>query len=49
MMNKKLRPLGTFAYHFFVILFGFLMIYPVLWMLSSSLKPHETSSPRPMS
>lgn len=41
MSRKRKLQIRTFAYHFFVILFGFVMIYPVLWMLSSSLKPHE--------
>lgn len=41
-MSKAMRSrLRTFSYHTFVLFFGFLMIYPVLWMLASSLKPHE--------
>ncbi|MDB5084737.1 MAG: hypothetical protein JWN30_1623 [Bacilli bacterium] len=30
-----------FAYHAFVIAFGVLMIYPILWTISSSLKPEN--------
>lgn len=40
---KKIRSksnefISTFLYHFFIIIFGFIMIYPLLWMLSSSFK-----------
>ncbi|GAA3401247.1 carbohydrate ABC transporter permease [Paenibacillus hodogayensis] len=31
--------IGSTFYHFFVIAFGFLMIYPILWTVASSLKP----------
>jgi multiple sugar transport system permease protein len=34
----RLRSTG---YHFFVIAFGLLMIYPILWTISSSLKPEN--------
>lgn len=34
--HKKLR---TFLYHSIVIIFGAVMLYPVLWMIASSLKP----------
>jgi multiple sugar transport system permease protein len=30
---------GSALYHLFIIGFGLLMIYPILWMLASSLKP----------
>ena len=40
MSTLRKSPAKTFFYQAFVILFGFLMIYPVLWMLSSSFKPH---------
>lgn len=35
-MKKKVW--GTIAYHFFIILFGLFMLYPLLWMLSASFK-----------
>lgn len=35
-MKRKSRK--TFAYHFFILLFGFSMLYPLLWMLSASFK-----------
>jgi len=34
----KSKPLNTFLYYTFVTLLGFLMLYPALWMLSSSFK-----------
>lgn len=37
-MRKTNRWLRISLYHLFVILFGILMIYPVLWMLFSSFK-----------
>jgi multiple sugar transport system permease protein len=37
MKNKK-GLLKSFSYHFFVLIFGLVMIYPVLWMISGSLK-----------
>ncbi|MDI6618085.1 MAG: carbohydrate ABC transporter permease [Clostridiales bacterium] len=39
-MLRKLFK-GTFLTHVFIILVGFVMIYPLLWMLSSSFKPSE--------
>lgn len=39
-MKKKL--IRKFIYHVFVMFLGFLMLYPLLWMVSSSLK--ETST-----
>lgn len=36
---KTKRRFKTFLYHFTVLLFGFFMLYPVLWMISSSVKP----------
>jgi multiple sugar transport system permease protein len=33
---KKIR--GSILYHSFIIAFGFLMIYPVLWLIASSFK-----------
>ncbi|MDQ0300103.1 multiple sugar transport system permease protein [Salibacterium salarium] len=37
-MNKKTR-LSDAIYYIFVIAFSFLMLYPILWMFGSSLKP----------
>ena len=36
-MREK-RILRTSLYHIFVILFGLLMVYPVIWMILSSFK-----------
>lgn len=36
-MTKK-HKIEAVLYHLFVCLFGLLMIYPVLWMISGSLK-----------
>lgn len=36
-MLKNIKP-STWAYHGFVLLFGFIMVYPVLWMVIGSLK-----------
>lgn len=35
---KTKRRIGTCAYHLFICGFGFLMIYPVLWMIAGALK-----------
>mgnify|MGYP000357632031 FL=1 len=38
-MGMKLRrQFGKVLYHAFVLCFGFIMIYPVLWMITGSLK-----------
>jgi multiple sugar transport system permease protein len=37
-MKFRSRKLNEALYHFFVILFGLFMIYPLLWMLSASFK-----------
>ena len=43
MMNeRKKRSIGRIVYHIFVCLIGFVMVYPLLWMIMSSLK--ETNS-----
>ncbi|GAE36193.1 carbohydrate ABC transporter permease [Halalkalibacter akibai] len=39
MKNKRL--LSDIIYYVFVIAFGFIMIYPILWMFASSLKPAQ--------
>jgi multiple sugar transport system permease protein len=39
-MNKHTK-INSVLYHTFVLLFGFVMIYPILWMISSSLKPES--------
>ena len=36
MHNRK--AVTKVLYHVFVILFGFMMVYPVLWMISGSFK-----------
>ena len=35
---KRKKSMGEFFYHFFIILFGFGMLYPLLWMISASFK-----------
>ena len=39
MMKRK--KIDTFRYHFLMVLVGFVMMYPFLWLLGSSLKPNE--------
>lgn len=39
-MEQKLKP-QRFLLHFFIILVGIFMLYPILWMISSSLKPES--------
>ncbi|MCL2400550.1 MAG: carbohydrate ABC transporter permease [Defluviitaleaceae bacterium] len=34
----KMKQFYKFLYHFLVIFFGFVMVYPVLWMVSGALK-----------
>jgi multiple sugar transport system permease protein len=36
---KKRTKTADAIYYTFVILFGFVMLYPILWMVASSLKP----------
>ena len=38
---KMKKAISTVAYHVFMLLFSLLMLYPLLWMLSSSLKPGD--------
>ena len=38
----KQKPLLRFLYHLLVIAFGFMMLYPLIWMLMSSFKPTRT-------
>lgn len=38
---SKKRKLNTVLYHIFVCFFGFVMIYPLLWLLASSFKLNE--------
>lgn len=33
------KKIGTVVYHTLVILFGFVMVYPILWLVASSFKP----------
>ena len=35
------KGLRAFRFHFFAILFGIIMIYPLVWMFASSLKPND--------
>ena len=37
----KSEPARTWVYHGFVVAFGFVMLYPLLWMLASSFKPAD--------
>ena len=37
-MQKTKKTRGSIIYHFFIMIFGFLMMYPVLWLISSSFK-----------
>lgn len=37
-MQSKKNIRGSIIYHCFVLVFGFLMIYPVLWLIASSFK-----------
>lgn len=39
---KKNKTIKTILYYTFVSLFGFVMIYPLLWMVMSSFKPTST-------
>lgn len=39
---KKKKTLKAIIYYLFVSLFGFVMIYPLLWMVMSSFKPTNT-------
>jgi len=36
---KKKRMIDSIIYHVFMIAFSFIMIYPLLWLLASSIKP----------
>jgi multiple sugar transport system permease protein len=38
-LQNKVR--SSVLYHSFIVVFGFLMIYPVLWLVASSLKDHS--------
>ena len=38
---KKTRQRNTIVYHALVFLFSVLMLYPLLWMIASSLKPNN--------
>lgn len=39
--KKRIRLwTGSLTYHAFILLFGFFMFYPVLWLISSSFKEH---------
>ena len=36
--GRMKKNINDFLYHFFILFFGFFMIYPLLWMLSASFK-----------
>jgi multiple sugar transport system permease protein len=38
MNGKSKKSVTKFCYHFFIILFGLVMIYPVIWMIMGSFK-----------
>jgi multiple sugar transport system permease protein len=38
MTAKNKKKLAKLFYHIFIFVFGFIMVYPVLWMISGSLK-----------
>lgn len=40
-VNRKIK-FGDIVYHVFMIVFSFLMLYPVLWMIFSSFKENES-------
>ena len=40
MRKKELKRLKGLVYHLFVIALGFVMLYPILWMVASSFKPN---------
>lgn len=40
-MVQKYRWLRATTFHSFIILFGFFMIYPLLWMIFSTFKPND--------
>jgi multiple sugar transport system permease protein len=39
--TRYTKHIRSVVYHVGVILLGFLMLYPVLWLVSSSLKPAD--------
>jgi multiple sugar transport system permease protein len=39
--RKRIQNVKSVVYHTFVILLGIVMIYPILWMIASSLKPDD--------
>lgn len=41
MNTKKKHLIGNTVYHVFMLILSLLMLYPLLWMLSSSLKPGD--------
>lgn len=40
--RKSIRTRNSIAFHIFSIALGFLMIYPLLWLIASSLKSNDT-------
>lgn len=39
-MKRLKKTAGSVAYHGFILLFGFFMFYPVMWLIASSFKEH---------
>ncbi len=39
-MKRLKKTAGSFTYHGFILLFGFFMFYPVMWLIASSFKEH---------
>ena len=42
MSHKAQQTLKTIVYHVLVMFLGFIMVYPLLWMIMSSFKPTNT-------
>lgn len=38
---RRSKVFKTVVYHFIIASIGFLMIYPILWTIASSLKPED--------
>ena len=40
--RKAIRTRNSIVFHVFSIMLGFLMIYPLLWLIASSFKSNDT-------
>lgn len=49
MVEKKNKALNSIGFHVFSCLLGFIMIYPLLWLLMSSFKSNDTMFMNPWS